>query len=316
MSKRKRKPHRVRRGRHRPSVAPKGSRAPQAPKPQEGVSRGAEPTNAGNEAKDPKYGWVTVEYRDSDGNPTLPRKLIASTYKRLYEQVPPESEIKVHVLAGYKPRPLMLVERKIYEIYRLSVQGLRRRGQIAVEVEGWRQHEADWFNAMRGVKLNITDPALPGPHNEDSDYIISESSFTRKIVTLLDGKGNETKVELHEGTLDITETWKSAWGRQKAEIINLGIKLLLIPLFVALGAGLALLWVDRFPTSSNVDSDLPGTPAQHEGQIPDRDLESEPLEDVGTGELPGIQAPVSAGDTLELSDYPLEGRAVREEPKL
>ena len=58
--------------------------------------------------------------------------------------------------------------------------------------------------------------------NEDSDYIVSESSFNRKIVTVMDDKGSQTKIQLHEGTLKITETWKSAWQRQGAEVINLG----------------------------------------------------------------------------------------------
>ena len=174
----------------------------------------------------------------------FPKGLIAGTYLRRYEEVPQDSEITVHVLAGYKPKPLMLVERKIYEIHRLSVQGWRRSGQIAVEVEGWRHHEADWFNAMQGVRLQITDPALPGTQNEDSDYVVSESSFNRKIVAVVDDKGIQTKIQLHEGTLKIAETWKSAWRRQGAEVINFGFKLFLVPLLVALGAGLALLWID------------------------------------------------------------------------
>ena len=107
-----------------------------------------------------------VEHRDADGNPTLPEELIAGTFLRRYEEVPEGTEIKVLVLAGYKPKALMMVERKIYRIHRLSVKGWRRKEQIAIEMDGWRQHEADWFNAMRGVQLEVSDPGLPGPHNE------------------------------------------------------------------------------------------------------------------------------------------------------
>ena len=106
-----------------------------------------------------------VEHRDADGNPTLPEELIAGTFLRRYEEVPEGTEIKVLVLAGYKPKALMMVERKIYRIHRLSVKGWRRKEQIAIEMDGWRQHEADWFNAMRGVQLEVSDPGLPGQGN-------------------------------------------------------------------------------------------------------------------------------------------------------
>ena len=64
---------------------------------------------------------------------------------------------------------LMMVERKIYEIQSLSVRGWRRSGLISVEVDGWRAQEADWFNAMQGVNLTISDPGRPGPHNEKTE---------------------------------------------------------------------------------------------------------------------------------------------------
>ena len=66
--------------------------------------------------QEPQGEWVAVEHRDADGNPTLPRELIAGTYRRRFEEVPDGTEIRVHVLAGYKPKALMLVEQKIYEI--------------------------------------------------------------------------------------------------------------------------------------------------------------------------------------------------------
>ena len=157
------------------------------------------------------------------------------------------------MLAGYKPKPVMMVERKIYEIQSLSVRGWRRSGLISVEVDGWRAREADWFNAMQGVNLTISDPGRPGPHNEKTEYIVSESSFDEKIVTLADDAGSTTEHRLHEGTLNITETWKSAWRRQGAEVLNLGFKLLLAPLLVGLGVGGTLLWVDR-PSSPDADT--------------------------------------------------------------
>ena len=219
--------------------------------------------NTGSAPNKPQYGWVQVEYRDAEGNPTLPRELIESTYRRRYEEVAIGTKISVHVLAGYKPKPLMMVEQKLYEIHRLSVRGWRRSGQISAEVEAWRHYEADWFNAMRGAALRISDPGLPGPHNEEVDYAVSETSFARKIVTSVNESGGKTEIQLHEGTLHISETWKSTWRRQRAAILNLGFKLLLIPLLVALGAGLALLWVSRSPTLGGNEPPSQETAAEH-----------------------------------------------------
>lgn len=176
----------------------------------------------------------------------------------------------MHVLAGYKPKPPLLVERKIYEVHRLSVRGWRRSGRIAVEVNGWRHHEADWFDAMQGVKLRISDPALPGPHNEETDFIVTRTSFDRKMVVVNDEKGRRTEQKLYEGTLDVTETWPSALRRQRAEMLNLGFKWLFAPLFAALGAGITLLWfeqstgIDGQPTDARDSTAVieePSTPA-------------------------------------------------------
>ena len=250
-----------------------------------------------SEQQQAQYRWVAVEHRDADGNPTFPRNLIASTHRRRYDEVPPGTEIKVHVLAGYKPRPLMMVERKIYEVHRLSVLGWRRSGQIAVEVEGWRDYEADWFKAMRRAKLEISDPGLPGPHNDESQYVVSKTSFDQKIVKLEVAQGAATEVRLHEGTLDITETWRSAWRRQGAEVLSMGLKLLLLPLFAALGAGLALLWVDRSARWNGSDSAAPEVPAQQADQPARNGPGDEPSDEAVDHDVP--DPPASQADSDE-----------------
>ena len=211
--------------------------------PEKKDSHGAPQTNTDNKAQKPQGEWVTVEHRDPDGNPTLPKELIAGTARRRYEEMPEGTEIKILVLAGYKPKALMMIERKIYEIHRLSVQGWRRRGHIAVEMDGWRQHEADWFHAMGGAPLEVLDPGWAASHNEKACYVVSKSSFGRKIVTLARQQGGRTEVRIYEGTLDIIETWRSAWRRQAAEVLNMGFKYLLLPILSALLAGLAVWWI-------------------------------------------------------------------------
>ena len=155
----------------------------------------------------------------------------------------------------------MLVERKIYEIHRMSVRGWRRNGQIAVEMEAWRGHEEDWFKAMRGARLRYLDPGLPGPHNEKGTYVDSETSFDRKIVKSIAQDGKDGELRLYEGTLDISETWKSAWQRQAAEVLNMGFKYLLLPLLAALAAGLAVWLIDRSPMPAEPGPEARVTPA-------------------------------------------------------
>ena len=221
--------------------APEGS----PPGPEKEEQTGTGNSSGGHEAQEPQYEWVMIEHRDADGNPTFPRHLLESTYQRRYAEVPPGTELEAHVLAGYKPKPLMMVERKIYEIQSLSLRGWRRSGLIGVEVDEWRAHEADWFNAMQGVKLRISNPGRPGPNNEETEYRVSDTSFDRKVVTVIDQAGSTIEHRLHEGTLNITETWKSAWRRQGVAVLNLGFKLLLAPLLVGLGVGGTLLWIQR-----------------------------------------------------------------------
>ena len=287
--------------------------AQNAGNPANAVSSEGVKASTNSESQRPQYEWVAVEHRDSDGNPTLPRKLIASTYLRRYGDVPPGTEIKVHVLAGYKPTPLLMVERKIYEVHRLSIRGWRRSGQIALEVEDWRRYEVEWFNAMRGAKLVISDPGLPGPHNEDSEYVISASSFGRKIVKSPDEQGNQAEVRLHEGTLDITETWVSAWRRQRAEVLNMGLKLLLLPLFAALGAGLALLLVDRSPRVGS-DSETWEVPVQQADQPANSGQGSDPSDEAVIAEAPDASASQTENTEQEPGDHAPEDPVAAEEP--
>lgn len=241
-------------------------------RPPEKESSGTNVTNTGSKAQKPdvvekpKYEWMAIEHRDADGNLTLPKKMIKGTFLRRYGEVPEGTPIRIHVLAGYKPKALMLVERKIYEVHRIFVHGWRRSGQIVVEVEGWRQHEADWFTAMQGVDLEISDPGLPSVYHEKSEYVVSQSSFGRKIVTLVGEKGSETEVQLYEGKLDLTETWKSAFRRQTAEMLNMGFKLLLLPLLSALLAGLAVWWISRLPSPDVYDSKVLGNSGEQRVQ--------------------------------------------------
>ena len=245
--------------------------APEAPKKEQAFVAGE--IHGENEAKKPVGDWVKIEHRDADGNPTLPKDLIAGTYPPRYQEAPGETDLEVYVLADCRPKALMMVERKIYEIHRLAVHGWRRRGQIAVELDGWRGSEADWFNAMRGVPLENSDPGLLGPQNDKSQYAVSASSFEKKIVTLAAERGGRTEIRMYEGTLDITETWRSACCRQVSGVVDMGLKYLVLPVVSEILGGLFIWWLDRPPSLGSHGTEIPGNPSEH--RVPGSTRESE-----------------------------------------
>lgn len=189
----------------------------------------------------PQFEWVTIEHRDIDGNLTFPESLIQSTYPRRYSEVEDGTQIRGLVLTGYKPHALMLVERKIYEVRQLSLDGWRRQGQIHVELDGWRVHEEHWFSAMQGVSIEITDPSQPRPTKGET-YRVTKTNFEKKKVSTHHRDGTVKELSLYGGTLDITETWKSAWRRHRARVIDSALRYVVLPFSVAFGAGVAILW--------------------------------------------------------------------------
>ena len=158
---------------------------------------------------------------------------------------------------GYKPHALMLVEQKIYEVRRLTVDGWRRRGQIHVELDGWRAHEEDWFSAMHGINVEITDPDRPR-HAKSDNYVVTKTNFEKKKVSTHHRDGTMQEELMYGGALDITETWKSAWRRHGARIIDGALRYVVLPFSVAFGAGVAILWfqglrdADQEPPDSTV----------------------------------------------------------------
>lgn len=78
---------------NRTRKAPKSGSGQKVPKLEKGKLSGADQTNTGDKAQEPQYKWVMVEHRDADGNPTLPKELIAGTYLRRYGDVPHDTEM-------------------------------------------------------------------------------------------------------------------------------------------------------------------------------------------------------------------------------
>ena len=147
---------------------------------------------------------IAQEWRDPDGYPTVPSELVASTHGRRYSERDFERHFRAYVLEAYRPR-LMLVERKIYELKHLVVYGFRRRGRIISEVESWRTHESEWFNAMIGIPLEI-DTAEPGGVGEQPP------TRTHRLLALgliRSTPSSTTKMVDRQRGLCARQTWKS-----------------------------------------------------------------------------------------------------------
>lgn len=199
--------------------------------------------------------WVTFEHRDSEGNPTFPLPLIRSTHARPYSEVEDNAEFRALILTTYKPSPLMLIERKIYQVQRLTLDGWRRRGQIHVELEGWRAHEREWFSAMLGIDVEIAN-STPGLPTKGDNYTVTNTSFEKKSVTIHLPDNAQQEMPMYGGTLDITETWHSAWRRHRAQVANMALRYVVLPFSVAFGAGAAILWLQ---TPKDKDTESPSS---------------------------------------------------------
>ena len=197
-----------------------------------------------------------MEHRDSEGNLTFPESLIRSTHARRYSEVEDRTQVRALVLTGYKPHALMLIERKIYEVRRLTLDGWRRRGHIHVELDGWRAHEEDWFLAMQSTNVVITDSGQPR-HTKGESYRVTKTNFERKNVSIHHRDGTVKELPMYGGTLDITETWQSAWRRHGAGVIDRTLRYAVLPFSVAFGAGVAILWIQGLSDADQTRQDRP-----------------------------------------------------------
>ena len=130
---------------------------------------------------------------------------------------------------------------------------------------------------------------LNAPHHEKAEYVITNSSFDEKVVMLLAGRQGNSEVPLFEGALDISETWRSAWRRQSAEVLSMGFKHFLLPLLIAVLAVLAGLWLGRSSSQSGdtptaaVDGEAPpaGSPDNQADALPaeaaEQTIQEEPV---------------------------------------
>ena len=77
------------------------------------------------------------------------------------------------------------------------------------------------------------------------------------------------------------------------------LELIFAPLLVTLGAGLALIWVDRTPNVVGSDAHSPSTPTLHEDQPIDGGTGSDAVEKTGVDQSPDSVVLQSADETSD-----------------
>ena len=224
--------------------------------------------------------WVTVEHRDSDGNPTFLADVVQSTHRRRFSEVDGSTPLRALLLTGYKPH-----ERKIYEVRNVAVFGWQRRGHLELELDGWRDHEQEWFAAMQGLDLEITDHGQPKPPRRGDKYTITHTCFDRKQLTLHHEDGRLEQRPVFHAELQIRETLRSAWRRQSGELLNFAFKSLVAPFSPAVGAGLTILWFQGFDhrQAPSPDTALPADVNARAGRPPDRHANRSATQPPSTG---------------------------------
>ena len=103
MAKRKRKPHRAQMRQNPKEMAPTSGPQQKARDPEKGEPNRVGATKTGSDAQKPQYAWVSLEYRDADGNPAFPKDLIAGTYQRRFGEVPQDTESRSMYLQDTSP---------------------------------------------------------------------------------------------------------------------------------------------------------------------------------------------------------------------
>ena len=200
------------------------------------ISKGAKPQGE----------WIRLEHRDAEGNPTLPKRLMASTHNR--QHVSTSKLLVGRVLADYRP-PILMVQAdpligdqaKIYEIDQITIEGWRRRGRIKIHIAAYRGHEEHWFSAMKNMRVNINQPEDRELGPDEYNYVAHNTEFAKTIYSVTDKEGNGKEEHLYVGTIGVTENWASVLRRNKMWVLKSGAQKFLIPVLIGLTVALVSL---------------------------------------------------------------------------
>ena len=205
--------------------------------------------------------WVLMEHLDPDGNVVFPRNLIENSANRRYADVGSDTKLYGKLLTAHRPKPIFIVEQKIYEVHQRWFDDRRKRGQLDIDIEKWRAHEREWFAAMSGIKLKVID-VPPGVQSNGAEYKVVSTRFVPKEVSIQQPDGTHQVKSMFHATIRIKETWSSTWRRKRASLTGSVLLSMIIPFSVTVGAGAVLLWYqDR-----SLDDDTTLRPVESTGE--------------------------------------------------
>lgn len=174
----------------------------------------SEAEHSTNENK--QHEWVSVEEYDSDGRLIMPRDLVRSTARTMYD---PEkhNDLDLRILTGYAPQGALLGQYKLYDVKKLSMKGWRLKAEATIELEPTRGYEKDWFKAFEGSNMIVVDPGTSRDVSNEFKMKVTQSDFSKKVASFIDQKGNKKKKQMYEGHLSMREKISSALFRRKIE---------------------------------------------------------------------------------------------------
>ena len=166
-----------------------------------------------------KYEWVSIEEYNSKGQPILPRQAVQATEWTRYEPTK-HTDLKLRIVTGMGPQGAIIGQYKLYDIKTFGMGGWRMKADAIIEIGPTRGHEENWFQAFKGSEVTIEDPGLPGTISQQYQMRVTESVFSRKVVSSTEKIGMTKEAKVFEGRLWMKETVQSLLLRRKGELLR------------------------------------------------------------------------------------------------
>ena len=164
--------------------------------------------------------WARLEVIDSEGRPAFfdQNVMVASSTVR-YADRDRLLGMDIMIVRKIHPQPLMLINKKAYAVT-LKEGGWRRSVNVFVNV-GTREYERDWFNAMPGQIVTISDNfGYPDGAYLSETLRVERATFGKVQTTVIGNDRELTHKVAYEGRLRLRETWPSFLYRQWQRVLE------------------------------------------------------------------------------------------------
>ena len=160
----------------------------------------------------------------------------------------------IAIWRGMHPQPIMTVNTKAYSVT-LKEGGWRRAVNVYVNV-GAREYEKEWFDAMAGQMVTISDETgYPDGASISEQLRVEQTAFNPVQTMVIADDGKQTSQLTYEGRLTLLETLPSFLFRQ----LQLVLENSFLILATALATGVVTILLSILHTRLNLPSAVPGT---------------------------------------------------------